>query len=293
MIPTKCAICGSFGNFHVIYEKNFSEKDFNKDIFSARRIPDGSHYQMVKCQKDGLVRSNPILEPQIIARLYKDSRFTYEEEVENLKKTYFEVLNPVLQKISKKDAVLEIGCGNGFILKKLYEMGYKNCFGVEPSKEAVEKADKERSKNIIVDVLRPGIFKSKKFKFIFFFQTLDHVPNPDIFLKECYRLLEEGGYVLAFNHNVESISAKILGKKSAIIDIEHIFLFSPETIRKLFKKNNLRPLKVFSPFNTISLRHLIWLLPIPLYLKKILQIISPRNLNFRLQLGNLCIIAKK
>lgn len=293
MVATNCAICGSRNNFETLYKRNFSKKDFNKDIFSARRLPDRSHYQIVRCKNDGLVRSNPILEPSIIANLYKESKFTYEEEVDNLEKTYMEVLNPILKRLSKNDNILEIGCGNGFILKKLFQLGHRNCYGVEPSKEAVEKADKSIKKNIIVDILNLGIFKSKKFKLIFFFQTLDHVPNPDIFLKECHELLEKGGYILALNHNVESVTAKILGERSAIIDIEHIFLFSPETVKRLFRKNKLTPLKVFSPFNTISLRYLISLLPLTMFLKKYFLKISPKNLNLRLQLGNLCIIAQK
>lgn len=293
MIKTSCVLCGSVKNFTVLYKANFSEKDFNRDIFSARRLPDGSHYQIVRCNNEGLVRSNPILEPEIMSKLYKDSQFTYEDEVKNLEKTYFEVLNPVLENISQEDAILEIGCGNGFILKKLWEMGYRNCWGVEPSQKAAEKSDKAIRKKIVVDILRLGLFKLKKFKLIFFFQTLDHVPDPDKFIKECYELLEKGGYILAFNHNVESISARLLKERSAIIDIEHIFLFSPKTVERLFEKNKLSSLRIFSPFNTISLKYLIQLLPFPAFLKEVLQIFSPSHVNLRLKLGNLCIIARK
>lgn len=293
MIQTSCALCGNSENFTVLYKKNFSEGDFNKDIFSARRLPDRSHYQIVKCNEDGLVRSNPILEPKIIANLYKESKFTYQSEVGNLEKSYFEALDPALKIISKQDNILEIGCGNGFILKKLYEKGYKNSFGIEPSLEAAEKADKNIKNNIVVDILRPALFKSKKFKLIFFFQTLDHIANPNEFLKECYELLDEGGYILAFNHNVESFSAKVLGERSAIIDIEHTFLYSPETIKRIFEKNGFLPINIYSPFNTISLAYLTWLLPIPGFTKKLLQKMLPKNINLRLQLGNLCIIARR
>lgn len=293
MVKTSCAICGSYDDFEIMYKSNFTDKDLNTDVFSARRLPDGSHYQIVKCKKDGLVRSNPILEPDIISRLYKDSKFTYENEVANLEKSYINVLTPLLSKISKSDNILEIGCGNGFVLNKLYKMGFNNVFGIDPSIAAQQKADTKIMKNILVSILKPGIFKTKKFNLIFFFQTLDHIPNPDEFIKNCYQLLEKGGYILAFNHNIESLSAKILGEKSVIIDIEHTFLYSPSTIKKLFEKNNLRPIKVFSPFNIISLKYLIQLLPLPIFLKKIFLVLSTNRINFKLQLGNLCIIARK
>lgn len=294
MIQTPCAICGSYKDYKILYKKNFSEKDLTAAVFSARRLPDGSHYQIVKCNKDGLVRSDPIFEEEKISRLYKESKLTYEEEVKNLEKTYLEALNYVLPVISKEDNILEIGCGNGFILSELYHKGYKRCFGIEPSRDAVKKANKDIKGNIVTDILRPGVFKLKKFKLIFFFQTLDHVPNPNQFLKECYKLLEKGGFILAFNHNIDSLSSKLMGEKSPIIDIEHTFLYSPQTNQMLFKKNKFSPLKIYSPTSTISLKHLFWLFPLPKILKK--RFISKsifKKINVRLKLGNLCIIAQK
>lgn len=292
MIQTACAICGSYKNYSVVYKANFAEEDLNKEVFSARRLPDGSHYQIVKCRTCNLVRSNPIIESSKIWKLYGESKFTYKEEVENLEKTYLAVLQPVLNKINKNDNVLEVGCGNGFILEKLYDRGYKNSYGVEPSQDAVAKANKKIRKNIAVDILKAGIFK-RRFKFIFFFQTLDHIPDPGKFLKNCYKLLEEGGYILAFNHNIDSLSAKLLGEKSPIIDIQHTFLYNHLTITKLFEKNGFGTLKVYSPTNTISLKYLMQLAPFPQIIKRKILFLKFPNVNIKLKLGNLCIIAIK
>lgn len=294
MIQTRCAICDSLDDYKILYQKNFSEKDLNTDVFSARRLPDGSHYQMVICNKDGLVRSNPILESEKLAKLYKDSKFTYGDEVKNLQTTYIEVLKQILSKISKDDNILEIGCGNGFVLEKLYQMGYKNVYGIEPGKEAVDKATENIKKNILVDILKPNLFKSKKFKLIFFFQTLDHIPNPNGFLNECYKIMDNNAYILAFNHNVNSFSAKLMGERSPIIDIEHTYLYNPETIKLFFEKHDLKLVKAYSPANMISLWHFIWLLPLPSFIKKIILLNKwLENIDIKLKLGNLCIIAKK
>lgn len=294
MIQTSCAICDSLDDYKILYPKNFSEEDLNTDVFSARRLPDGSHYQMVICNKDGLVRSNPILESEKLAKLYKESKFTYGDEVKNLQITYIETLQQVLGKISKDDNILEIGCGSGFVLEKLYQMGYKNVYGIEPGKEAVEKAAENIRKNIVVNILKPNLYKSKKFKLIFFFQTLDHIPNPNEFLDECYKIMDKGGYILAFNHNVESFSAKLMGEKSPIIDIEHTYLYSPESIKLLFEKHNLKSVKVYFPANIISLRHFFWLLPLPAFIKKIILLNKwLEDIDIKMKLGNLCIIAKK
>ena len=117
------------------------------------------------------------------------------------------------------------------------------------------------------NILKPGLFNKEFFDFIFFFQTFDHIPKPDEFLTECHQLLKTNGHILAFNHNVDSFLAKLLGEKSPIIDIEHTFLYSFKTIKKIFEKNKFTVNKVYSPKNTLSIKHLFWLLPIPKNIK--------------------------
>lgn len=295
LISTECALCNSKNNFNVLYKRNFKKSDFNVKIFSARRLPDKIHYQMVKCNKDNLIRSNPILDNNTLLNLYKISEFTYEDEVENLKKSYIKAILPVLKELNHKSSLLEIGCGNGFILEELYNMGYKKTYGIEPSIEAVDKASRVIKKNIKTNILKRGLFKNNSFDFIFIFQTLDHIPNPNQFLKICYELLKPGGFILAFNHNVNSLSSKLLKEKSPIIDIEHTYLYDPKTMTELFVKNKFTVKNVYSPMNIISLKHLVWLLPIPKSIKKIILKSKIPILKFKLplKLGNICLIAQK
>ncbi len=299
IVETKCPLCGSKYDYTVIYKSNFSLSDLNPKVFSARRLPDLIHYQIVRCDNDNLVRSNPVCNNLSIEALYKKSEFNYAEQVENITISYLSVLNEVLPKFSKDAKILEIGCGNGFILKALLDKGYNNLYGVELSLEAVLNADERIKDRITVDILRDGLYKNESFDLIFFFQTFDHIYDPDIFLGICYDLLKSEGMILALNHDVGSLSAKILRDKSPIIDIEHIYLYSKETIGKIFSKAGFEPMKIFSPKNVISIKYLIWLLPLSKRIKLKLFNLSGRYFDFLLKqrlhilLGNLCIIARK
>jgi len=291
----RCAICETNNNYQIIYKKNFKLSDLNIKIFSARRLPDKIHYQLVKCNQCGLVRSTPIVDIKYLSQLYKKSLLTYDDEINNLTTSYINSVKPILKKLPKDAKILEIGCGNGFVLKAIYDLGYKNVFGIEPSSNAYNKSDQKIKKNIITNILKPDLFDKEIFDFIFFFQTFDHIPEPNKFLKECCRLLKKNGYILSFNHNIDSFQSKLLGEKSPIIDIEHTFLYSPKTIKKIFEKNNFIVSKVYSPKNTLSIKHLFWLLPIP---KNIKQKIVKSNSNIlnkkiNIKLGNICIEGQK
>ena len=299
LVNTRCAICDSLEDYKILYEKNFNESDINANIYSARRIPDHIHYQIVKCNKDNLVRSNPILDASSLYNLYKESKLTYEDEIENLAASYHGAIKPILDKLPKGAKILEIGCGNGFILKRLYGAGYENVVGVEPSIDAAGKADALIQKKIIVDILRPDMFAPDAFDFIFFFQVLDHVEDPNAFLKICHNILKPGGFMLAFSHDVESPSAKVLKDKSPIIDIEHVYLYSPVTIAKILKKNGFLPSEIYSPTSSVSFRHLIRLAPMPKPLKNWLLsfkgglFYAILTKSIRIKLGNLCVSATK
>src|SRR5262249_8138219 len=86
--PTRCAICGSEGNTMELYPANFDLEALNPAVFSAPRLPDRTHYRLVKCNQCGLVRSDPIADPALLEHLYHQSTFTYGDEVADLKRTY-------------------------------------------------------------------------------------------------------------------------------------------------------------------------------------------------------------
>lgn len=292
---TQCPLCGNKRTYRVLLEQNFTTQQISTDIFSARRLPDRLHYRMVSCSYDGMVRSNPILESKDLQTLYMKSKFTYDQEVENLNRSYMRCLLPILKELSPNDRILEIGCGNGFLLESLQELGFKRIVGVEPSTDAVSKASRLIRKKILIQNFRKNLFEKGTFSFIFLFQTLDHIPSPDLFLQECVRILKPGGYILSFHHNIDSISAKLLGAKSPIFDVEHTQLFSFKTSASLFEKAKLTVNQLYAPKNTLSLKHLLWLFPIPKLLKA--MVLSSKSaflsVPVTLSLGNICIVGQK
>lgn len=144
MYNTKCAICNSYQEYQILYKANFSLKRITKDFFSARRTPDRLHYQIVQCKKCQLIRSNPVIKPKRIKKLYKQGGLSYQEEIPNLRKTYGYYLDKIVKTFSvPKGRLLEIGCGNGFFLEEAQRQMFKKVVGVEPSSKIVESASKK------------------------------------------------------------------------------------------------------------------------------------------------------
>ena len=295
--PTRCAICGTLENGTEIYPATFSPSHLNAVIFSARRLPDRIHFRIVRCNNCGLVRSDPVADTTLLHRLYAEATFDYGTEVANLQATYGHYLRKLEQQGVKKGVLLEVGCGNGFVLEEALRQGYERVVGVEPTAQAIEQASDKVKSSIVCDMMRPGLFAEGEFDAICMFQVFDHISDPTTLLEECRRVLKPGGMVLIFNHNVTSVSARLLKEASPIIDIEHTYLYSSSTLKKLLRKCAFEPVASGSAWNRYSLRYLARLVPMPNTLKssllRLLQNSAVGDFTLTVPLGNLWVIASK
>ena len=294
---TICAICGPSVPATLLYEANFAPSDLTPDVFSARRLPDRIHYQMVRCTRCGLVRSDPVLDSESLRRLYAESSFDYGTEVGGLRATYGRYLAKAQKLGGSEGSLLEVGAGNGFFLEEARRRGYKLVRGVEPSTSAVQDADPRIRPNLVCDVMRRGLFEDSEFDAVCLFQVFDHLPDPGAVLDACMQVLRPGGVLLCLNHNITAASALILKEHSPIVDIEHTYLYSPGTMKQIFHQHGYRVLEQGRVYNTLSLTYLTHLMPMPGQLRRLtnrmMEATGLGRLQVRAPLGNLYLIAQK
>lgn len=289
-VSTRCAICQTVGNSEVVYEANLDEAAFSVEVFSARRLPDRRHYQWVKCKQCGLLRSDPILTIDL-AHLYQKSTFDYSSEIVGLKKAYIEITKKALFPKSPQGSILEIGGGNGFFLEAALESGFTSVHAVEPSLEAVAASRSDIRQNTIIDMMKPDLVPNNSFNVVTMFHVMDHLPDPLETVRLCVSALKPGGTFVVAVHNFNSWSSHLLRSKSPIVDVEHTFLFTKNTAKKLFEAAGLINVRTGSYKNLYSMAYLLHLIPIPSRLKlAILRSRLGRTLNkvkILIPLGNM------
>jgi SAM-dependent methyltransferase len=296
MIRTQCAICDTDAWDWELYPETLGADAATYERFSARRIPDGVHYRLVRCRKCGLVRSDPILPDSELARLYQGSSLIYAEESTYAGATYARYLRECLDLLPTRDRLLEIGCGSGFFLERALAFGFAEVYGVEPSREALQHAAPAVRSRIQNEVFREGLFPPDHFSLVCAFQVFDHMADPNAVLQACRRILHPGCLALFINHDAGAWTNRILGERSPIVDIEHIYLYDQRTMARIFRKNGFQVLRVFSVTNSYPLYYWCRMAPLPANLKRKLL---PRLKQSRLgrtilpwKAGNLGIVAR-
>ncbi|MBQ6512378.1 class I SAM-dependent methyltransferase [Methanobrevibacter sp.] len=108
--------------------------------------------------------------------------------------------------ISKKDIILDIGCGGGVNVKRFLKMTDNNVYGIDYSDVAVKKSI-ELNKKAIEDkrceIIKGSVsklpFEDNSFDIITAFETVYFWPDFENDLKEVKRVLKDGGIIFIAN----------------------------------------------------------------------------------------------
>ncbi len=140
--------------------------------------------------------------------------------------------------------LLDIGCGTGSFLGIIKDHGWNVC-GIEPNDKAREMGinsyqipvyGEEKIKN----------FSPESFSAITMWHVLEHVHNLKERINEIYNLLEKNGVAVIAVPNYTSWDAKHYKSNWAAFDVpRHLYHFSPDSIKDLFKEVNLHHVKSY------------------------------------------------
>jgi SAM-dependent methyltransferase len=260
-LRTICPICETLGNSKPVFPSNVNVETINAEVFSARRLPDRQHYQWVRCFSCGLLRSDPVLEVNL-TQLYEESTFDYSTEVNGLKKTYLGLVRKAIGNNTRTHSIFEVGGGNGFFLEAAKDFGFERIMGVEPSYAAISAAREDVKPFLIASMMSGSVLPKNSFQVGAMFHTLDHLQDPIQTLRDCLDVLEPGGTFVVAVHNERSWSARLLGERSPIIDVEHTYLYSLRTGIQLFEKAGFKNVRSGAYNNHYSLAYILHLLPI-------------------------------
>lgn len=298
MQSTSCYLCSS-DDYAVLFPGSDPCIQLSPEHIAARQgsINKSFSYNWVRCNNCGLVFANPIPNAINLAHLYAESdQGNYTDENDNLFFTYGRYLDKYIAKISKFGIALDVGAGNGFFLKKLLSYGYTTVIGIEPSAIACASAPPD-----IRPLLRNTIFTESDFTpasvdFISCFQTLEHIPRPDLLLQSFSRIMACDGIIYCVAHNFGTWGVKLLGARHPIVNAGHLTLFDMETVRKMFARY-FDVISVFSISNRYSLHYWLTLLPVSDQVRRFLiqgsQAVGIEKLKLSMSLGNMGIIARK
>jgi SAM-dependent methyltransferase len=265
-----CPVCESSPDgARLFLHENISPQKISSFSFASRKLPEYMCHRMVLCPVCDLVYADKPPAEESLAESYHAASYDSSEEADDAARAYSLAIQVALDRLQGRGAALEIGTGTGVFLKHLKEAGFTKLVGIEPSRAAIDAATSECREWIHEGMFNGQDFEPESFDLICCFMTMEHVRDPMEIAKSALRLLRPGGVFLTVTHDYRSAVNRLLGKRSPIVDIEHLQIFSKKAIGELFTRSGFVEVSAESFVNRYSLRYWARLSPLPARIKSI------------------------
>lgn len=190
------------------------------------------------------------------AVVYHYERVDPHKAVGNAKERFFDLALAYLSSRcdDKRKSILDVGCGRGYFL----ELAARNrweAFGVEISGEGAQEAEKRiKKKNIFHGTLREAKYPDNSFDVVTLWDVLFVMRDPFEELKECYRIIKDGGIIGIRVRNVffqkmayrlyypfSKLGSRFGLKKPSVF---HQYCFSKKALHELLRRVGFADLEV-------------------------------------------------
>jgi SAM-dependent methyltransferase len=259
----RCPGCGSEDDSQVLCEARLDHDRLGDFAYASRKVPEYMHHRLVACPRCQLVYASPAPLAEALDVAYRDAAYDSGEEAEYASDTYGDLLGSVMPELPDRGGALDIGAGNGAFLRRLLAAGIDDVVGVEPSAAPVAAAADDVRPFLRLAPFRADDFEPGRFRLVTVFQTLEHVADPLELCRAAHRLLAAGGALMVVCHNRRAVANRLLGRRSPIFDVEHLQLFSPESLRALLERAGFDRVELRPVTNRYPLRYWVRLLPLP------------------------------
>ncbi|WP_037504897.1 class I SAM-dependent methyltransferase [Sphingobium bisphenolivorans] len=259
-----CPLCGAGADqAEPFLSDTRDESRVSASSFASRKVPEYMSHAMVRCRSCDLAYVDRPPSVASLAVSYHAADYDSAEEAEDAAEAYAGALGPVLGQLKGRGAALEIGTGTGAFLERLKGFGFADLIGVEPSSAAIAAAPAHRQPWIREGIFEEADFAPESFDLICCFMTLEHVQDPGALVASAYRLLRPGGVFVGVTHDRRAWLNRLLGRRSPIVDIEHMQLFSATSAKRLLQHNGYTAVGGASFRNSYRPSYWLRLVPMP------------------------------
>jgi SAM-dependent methyltransferase len=269
-IERNCPICGNSGSSALFANAKIDSRQLDQFAFASRKTPEYMHHRLMICKACDLVYASPVPVVDELHAAYVDAAFDSGTEAAYAARTYGRIVDRLLSRLPSREGAVDIGAGDGAFLRELLDRNFQSVIGIEPSAAPIAAASPEIRPLIRSGIFEAGSMPAESCALVTCFQTIEHVSDPLEMCREVLRILKQGGAICLVGHNRRSLSARALGFRSPIFDIEHLQLFSKVSFRQLLSAAGFSQIQVFPFWNRYPTAYWTRLFPFPGPIKRLL-----------------------
>jgi SAM-dependent methyltransferase len=199
-----------------------------------------AHGRIVSCLSCGLVYTSPQFMPVEYDSIYRElsQRRADAADFEEVEKRRFSRLAAFTRIHTRPGSFLDFGCGGGGgafldVMNDTQGLGFD--VGQVGSRKSAGGRDIVTGD--FASLRQDARFTDGAFSFVTAFDVLEHLPDLPLYLEQFHRMIARGGHLIVTVPNVESLAAKVTGERWNMILLEHLWYFSPDTLRRILARH--------------------------------------------------------
>lgn len=291
-----CPVCNNTA-YVKFADEQIDPNKINDFTYASRKQPEFMCLRLVQCTNCSLVYAPNPPDISFLTAAYTDAAYDSSQEAQCAALSYAHALAPYVTQLQNKNAAVDVGAGSGPLLPWLKDVGFQTVIGIEPSRAAINAAPASVRPMLREGMFEPELLDGVKPSLICSFMTLEHMEDPSAFIKTAYSLLEPGGMIALVVHNWQGLLNRTLGLRSPIIDVEHLQLFNPSSLKTLLNNVGFEDIKVKPICNRYPLRYWLRLMPLHQNMKMVidaaLKKLSLSDTTVPMRVGNILAVGTK
>ena len=198
----------------------------------------GHHAQIVQCRSCGYVYANPRWSAQEIISAYQNVEDpVYAHERAGRELTFRKHLDALERRLGPANdrSLLDVGAYIGVFVEVALASGWNAC-GLEPSDWAVARA-RERGLPVQAGTLADLEREQRSFDVVTMWDVIEHMDSPSQELGKAFAVLKPGGTIVVHTMDIDSLTARLMGKRWPWLMDMHVQYFSQRTLARMLENN--------------------------------------------------------
>ncbi len=254
-VAVRCPLCGA-DDFHVRIEDTMGTRIADPRVhYTCTSSAFGEHGRIVECRSCSLVYMNPRPHHEAVVENYGDVEDQeYIEEEQGRLETFAESLE-LVQRYRRSGHLLDVGCNVGTFLTLAQQAGFEVA-GVEPSRWGADIARTRIAGSVHCGAIEDAPLPEGGYDVITLWDVIEHLPDPALDIRAIHSALRPGGIFAVSTMDVDSLFAKVAGKRWPWYMQMHLVYFSRQTLCEMLRREGFHIAEVSSHVRRVRLTYL-------------------------------------
>jgi 2-polyprenyl-3-methyl-5-hydroxy-6-metoxy-1,4-benzoquinol methylase len=258
MIAVRCNLCGR-DDWRVRFPATFGDAHAPAvEAFRCTSAGYGSHPQIVECRHCGYVYTTPRWSGEELLQAYNAVEDeTYRQQRAGREQTFARHLQ-ALERITGPAAgrrLLDVGAYIGVFVDVARRAGWDAC-GVEPSAWAAAVAQ-EQGLPVFHGTTASPALAGERYDVVTLWDVIEHLDDPAAELAQTYGLLRPGGFLAVHTMDIDSVVARLLGRRWPWLMDMHLHYFSRRTLAEMLRQKGFEVLWIGPQGRYLTLGYLV------------------------------------